>query len=106
MEKKTTRIDTSGYSCPINLAMVSRKLKGLEIGDTLEVISDEPEFKKQIKTKSSRKKKKQTGDLKTKKLANRLFWGLEPPNPTVIKGKTIDEEEAIVKKQKKAKKWF
>jgi TusA-related sulfurtransferase len=50
MEKKTTIIDTSGYSCPINLAMVSRKLKGLEIGDTLEVISDEPEFKKQIKT--------------------------------------------------------
>ena len=50
MEKKRSFIDTSGYSCPINLAMVSRKLKGLEIGDTLEVISDEPEFKKQIKT--------------------------------------------------------
>lgn len=50
MEKKATIIDTSGYPCPINLAMVSRKLKGLEIGDTLEVISDEPEFKKQIKT--------------------------------------------------------
>jgi TusA-related sulfurtransferase len=30
--------------------MVSRKMKGLEIGDTLEVISDESEFKKQIKT--------------------------------------------------------
>jgi TusA-related sulfurtransferase len=50
MEKQPTIIDTCGYSCPINLAMVSRKLKGLEIGDTLEVISDEPEFKKQIKT--------------------------------------------------------
>ena len=50
MEKKTTLIDTCGYSCPINLAMVSRKLKSLEVGDTLEVISDEPEFKKQIKT--------------------------------------------------------
>ncbi len=50
MENKTTIIDTSGYSCPINLAMVSRKMKGLEIGDTLEVISDESEFKKQIKT--------------------------------------------------------
>jgi len=50
MEKKTTLIDTSGYVCPINLAMVSRKLKGLEVGDTLEIISDEPEFKKQIKT--------------------------------------------------------
>ena len=43
-------IDTSGYSCPINLAMISRKLKGLEIGDTLEIVSDDPEFKKQIKT--------------------------------------------------------
>ena len=50
MDMKTPIIDTCGYSCPINLAMVSRKLKGLEIGDTLEVISDEPEFKKQIKT--------------------------------------------------------
>lgn len=50
MENKTTTIDTCGYSCPINLAMVSRKLKSLEIGDTLEVIFDEPEFKKQIKT--------------------------------------------------------
>lgn len=50
MEKQTTIIDTSGYSCPINLAMVSRKMKDIEIGDTLEVISDEPEFKKQIKT--------------------------------------------------------
>ena len=50
MEKKKIIIDTSRYSCPINLAMVSRRLKGLEIGDTLEVISDEPEFKKQIKT--------------------------------------------------------
>jgi len=50
MKAKKFDIDTSGYSCPINLAMVSRKLKGLEIGDTLEIISDDPEFRKQIKT--------------------------------------------------------
>ena len=50
MKSEKFGIDTSGYSCPINLAMVSRKLKGLEIGDTLEIISDDPEFKKQIKT--------------------------------------------------------
>ncbi len=50
MKAKNFDIDTSGYSCPINLAMVSRKLKGLEIGDTLEIISDDPEFRKQIKT--------------------------------------------------------
>jgi len=50
MKSEKFGIDTSGYCCPINLAMVSRKLKGLEIGDTLEIISDDPEFKKQIKT--------------------------------------------------------
>jgi len=50
MKSEKFGIDTSGYSCPINLAMVSRKLKRLEIGDTLEIISDDPEFKKQIKT--------------------------------------------------------
>ena len=42
-------IDTSGYPCPIPLAMISRKLKSLEVGDTLKVISDDSEFKKQIK---------------------------------------------------------
>ncbi len=50
MEKNENIIDTSGYSCPITLAMVSRKLKSLDIGDTLKVISDDPEFRKQIKT--------------------------------------------------------
>ena len=50
MKSEKFGIDTSGYSCPINLAMVSRKLKGLEIGDTLEIVSDDPEFKKQFKT--------------------------------------------------------
>ena len=50
MEKIENIIDTSGYCCPITLAMVSRKLKGLEIGDTLKIISDDPDFKKQIKT--------------------------------------------------------
>jgi TusA-related sulfurtransferase len=50
MKSEKFGIDTSGYCCPINLAMVSRKLNGLEIGDTLEIISDDPEFKKQIKT--------------------------------------------------------
>ncbi len=50
MEKNENIIDTSGYSCPITLAMVSRKMKSLDIGDTLKVISDDPDFKKQINT--------------------------------------------------------
>ena len=50
MKRKKFGIDTSGYCCPINLAMVSRTLKGLQIGDTLEIISDDPEFKTHIKT--------------------------------------------------------
>ncbi|MGD2096448.1 MAG: sulfurtransferase TusA family protein [Desulfobacterales bacterium] len=50
MRHHTHSVDTSGYSCPINLAIVSRKLKSLDIGDLLEVVSDDPEFKKQIKT--------------------------------------------------------
>jgi len=49
MKSEKFDIDTSGYPCPINLAMVSRKLKGLETGDTLVIISDDPDFKKQIK---------------------------------------------------------
>jgi TusA-related sulfurtransferase len=43
-------VDTSGYSCPIPLAMVSRKLKKLQVGDIVEVISDDPAFKKQART--------------------------------------------------------
>jgi len=42
-------LDTSGYPCPIPLAMISRKLKGLNVGDTLEIVSDDLDFKKQIK---------------------------------------------------------
>jgi TusA-related sulfurtransferase len=49
MEKKKNTVDTSGYSCPIPLAMVSRKLKKIQIGETLEVISDDPDFKKEIR---------------------------------------------------------
>ncbi len=49
MGKEKTVVDTSGYSCPIPLAMVSRKLKGISVGDTLKVISDDSEIKKQIK---------------------------------------------------------
>ena len=50
MKRRTDLVDTSGYSCPINLAIVSRKLKTLDIGDLLEVVSDDPQFKRQIKT--------------------------------------------------------
>ena len=49
MEETIHQIDTSGYACPIPLAMVSKKLKTIEVGDTLKVISDDPDFKKQIK---------------------------------------------------------
>lgn len=49
METQMYVIDTSGYSCPIPLAMISRKLKAIEVGDTLKVISDDSEFKKEIK---------------------------------------------------------
>jgi TusA-related sulfurtransferase len=49
METQMNVIDTSGYSCPIPLAMISRKLKTIAVGDTLKVISDDSEFKKEIK---------------------------------------------------------
>ena len=49
MEKENNTVDTSGYSCPIPLAMVSRKLKKIQVGETLEVISDDPDLKKEIR---------------------------------------------------------
>jgi TusA-related sulfurtransferase len=49
MEKNINIVDTSGYSCPIPLIMLSRKLKRTEVGDTLKVISDDPAFNKEIK---------------------------------------------------------
>jgi len=49
MENHNNIVDTSGYSCPIPLAMVSRKLKKVQVGDTVEVISDDPDFKKEIR---------------------------------------------------------
>jgi len=49
METQMHVVDTSGYSCPILLAMISRKLKSIEVGDILKVISDDAEFKKEIK---------------------------------------------------------
>jgi TusA-related sulfurtransferase len=49
MEKNINIVDTSGYSCPIPLIMLSRKLKRSEVGDTLKVISDDPVFNKEIK---------------------------------------------------------
>jgi TusA-related sulfurtransferase len=49
MDKNINIVDTSGYSCPIPLIMLSRKLKRTEVGDTLKVISDDPAFNKEIK---------------------------------------------------------
>jgi TusA-related sulfurtransferase len=49
MENNVNIVDTSGYSCPIPLIMLSRKLKRSEVGDTLKVISDDPVFNKEIK---------------------------------------------------------
>ena len=49
MEKNKYIVDTSGYSCPIPLSMVSRNLKKIQVGETLEVISDDPDFKKEIR---------------------------------------------------------
>ena len=49
MEKENYSVDTSGYTCPIPLAMVSRKLKKIQVGETLEVISDDPDFKKEVR---------------------------------------------------------
>jgi TusA-related sulfurtransferase len=48
MENINNIIDTSGYSCPIPLAMVSRKLKKMQVGESVTVISDDPDFKKHI----------------------------------------------------------
>ncbi len=50
MENEINIVDTSGYSCPIPLIMLSRKLKQTEVGGTLKVISDDPGFDKEIKT--------------------------------------------------------
>ncbi len=41
-------IDTRGYSCPIPLAMVSRKMHELSEGETLEVIFEDAGFKKEM----------------------------------------------------------
>lgn len=49
MENNINIVDTSGYSCPIPLIMLSRKLKRTEVGNTLKVISDDPAFNKEIK---------------------------------------------------------
>jgi TusA-related sulfurtransferase len=49
MENNINIVDTSGYTCPIPLIMLSRKLKRTEVGDTLKVISDDPAFSKEIK---------------------------------------------------------
>jgi len=48
MEDTYNTIDTSGYSCPIPLAMISRKLKKMQVGQSVKVISDDPDFKKHI----------------------------------------------------------
>ena len=43
-----TIVDTRGYSCPIPLAMVSRKMHGIDEGDTAIVISDDESFRKEL----------------------------------------------------------
>jgi TusA-related sulfurtransferase len=48
MENIYNIIDTSGYSCPIPLAMISRKLKKMQVGESVKIISDDPGFKKHI----------------------------------------------------------
>jgi len=49
METQKNVIDTSGYCCPIPATMISRRLKSIEVGDILKVISDDADFKKEIK---------------------------------------------------------
>ncbi len=48
METRRTVIDTRGYSCPIPLAMVSRKMHSLKEGETLEVLFDDAAFRKEL----------------------------------------------------------
>ena len=41
MENNKVLVDTRGYHCPINMAMVSRKVNGIETGTELEVWYDD-----------------------------------------------------------------
>jgi TusA-related sulfurtransferase len=41
-------VDTRGLFCPLPLSMVSKKLKEIEVGDTLKVLADDKAFKKDI----------------------------------------------------------
>ncbi len=43
-----TVVDTRGYSCPIPLAMVSRKMHGINEGDAAIVVSDDEGFRKEL----------------------------------------------------------
>jgi len=41
-------IDTRGLFCPLPLTLVSKKLKEIEVGDSLKVLADDKAFKKDI----------------------------------------------------------
>ncbi|HNU90370.1 MAG TPA: sulfurtransferase TusA family protein [Spirochaetota bacterium] len=41
-------IDTRGYTCPIPLAMVSRKMNGMDEGESAVIISDDAGFRREL----------------------------------------------------------
>jgi len=43
-------VDTRGYSCPIPITMVSKKMNKLSEGETVEVLFDDPGFSKELET--------------------------------------------------------
>jgi TusA-related sulfurtransferase len=49
MENINGVVNTRGYTCPIPLIMLSRKLKRTEVGHVLKIISDDPAFNKEIR---------------------------------------------------------
>ncbi len=48
MNEDDKTIDTRGYSCPVPLIMISRKIKYLTDGDTVTIIFDDKSFKREL----------------------------------------------------------
>ncbi len=49
MKKKVYFLDLKGYKCPIPILKISKKFKEIRKGDILEVESDDPKARKDIK---------------------------------------------------------
>jgi TusA-related sulfurtransferase len=48
MLKSDVKLDTLGYFCPMPIIMTSKKIKELQLGQVLEVVSDDEGIKKDM----------------------------------------------------------